>query len=162
KAIKDVQKKFEDAEEDFRQKVTKMEAEKKQLQIEVAEWRGKAAAGTPALAAQAKAMADPHALMLDISSAKPLWDEPLGKIIRVVDANSALARIASLYAADGYEIPLNDPNLVRRQSNNAMSEGDLLFNMAWGTHIAIAGPINWTGLPGDSGNDQSRHLQAFI
>ena len=32
------------------------------------------------------------------------------EIIRVLDANSSLARITSLYDPDGYEIPLNDPN----------------------------------------------------
>jgi hypothetical protein len=209
KALKELQKRYEDMEEEFRQKLTKAEAEKKSLRDQLVEAKEKAAIGTPVAAAQAKAMADPHALMLDISAAKPLWDEPLGKVlrvdlreqqvyinlgsakgvrpqltfnifgagwygradkgmkgtievVRVLDANSSLARLTALYDSDGYEIPLNDPNLVRRQGTNAIGEGDLLFNMAWGTHIVVAGAINWTGLPGDAANDQARHLQAFI
>src|SRR5262249_35622911 len=83
KALKELQKRLELMEDDYMQKLRTADAEKKQLRNEWAEAKERAAIGTPVAAAVAKAMADPHALMLDISSAKPLWDEPLGKVLRV-------------------------------------------------------------------------------
>jgi hypothetical protein len=151
-----------------------------------------------------------HALLLDISSGKPLWDRPLGKIMRVdmaqrqvvvglgsasgvqpeltfsvfgagpyggaekhlkgtieitrvVDANTSLARITSLYDEHGQEISLNDRGNLRlqRESEAALREGDLLFNMFWGNHVAIAGPAALVGLLSDSPAEQMRQLADF-
>src|SRR5262249_3493580 len=83
KMIKKTQKEKEDMEEALNQKIVKLEAQVKQMRDQYNDLKEKAATGSPALVAAAKAMADPHALLLDISTARPLWDEPLGKIIRV-------------------------------------------------------------------------------
>ncbi len=153
---------------------------------------------------------DVHALLLDVSRGKPLWDRPLGKIVRsdmgqrqviinlgsasgvqpeatfcifgagpyggaekhlkgtievtrILDANTAQARITSLYDADGLEILLNDTGLsrIRRESESALREGDLLFNMFWGSSVAIAGPVSLTTGYTDSPAEQMRRLSDF-
>lgn len=208
KALKTMQKEKEEMEESFRQAKAKLEAEKKLMREQLDKIKEELATTTPALAARA-AILDPHALLLDISTGKPLWDDPIAKITRVdlreqqvfidigsargvrpeltfnvfapgfhgraekglkgtievqrvLDANTAVARIIALYDVDGFEIGLNDPNRLRREAAFPMKEGDLLFNMAWGTHVIVAGPVNWTGLPGDAPADMIRQQQAFI
>jgi hypothetical protein len=150
-----------------------------------------------------------HALLLDISQGKPLWDMPLGKItrvdlqgrlvyinlgsangmkpevtfnvfggrngradrglkgtievIRVLDANSSLARITSIYDADGREIVLGDATRGQpsREAENALKEGDFLFNTFWGSRVAIAGNIQFAGQASDNPAEQMRILQSF-
>ncbi len=151
-----------------------------------------------------------HALLLDISRGRPLWDAPLGKIVRVdlqarqvyinlgsangmqpetvfnvfgtgpdgradkqlkatievtrvLDANSSLARITSLYDMSGQEINLSDSRQGRlgREADNALKEGDLLFNTFWGTRVAIAGNIRFAGQASDNPAEQMRILDGF-
>jgi hypothetical protein len=152
----------------------------------------------------------PHALLLDISQGKPLWDLPLGKVtrvdwqarqlyinlgsangmkpdvtfnifaagkngradqalkgtievIRVLDANSSLARITSVYDAEGREIILGDTKHGRpsREAENALKEGDLLYNTFWGSRVAIAGNIHFAGQASDNPAEQMRIMQSF-
>lgn len=152
-----------------------------------------------------------HALLLDMSRGKTLWDDPLGKItkadmttrlvhinlgsaqgvkpeltfmvfgpgwnkraekglkgtievIRVLDGQTSLARITSMYDAWGLEIPLTDQSRGRleREASNPMKEGDLLYNLTFGSHVALAGIFNINGLPGDTPVDHMRHLNNFV
>ena len=86
------------------------------------------------------------------------------EVIRVLDANSSLARITSIYDASGIEIVLADPTRGRpqREAENALKEGDLLFNMFWGTRVAIAGSVQFAGIPSDSPAEQMRTMGTFI
>ncbi len=160
--------------------------------------------------AKAEGGPQPHALLLDISKGKPLWDRARGKIIRVdekqgrvtIDKGSAdgvkpgltfnvfaegwegraegplkatievlranektsTAKITSLYDALGNEISLNDPSAARitRGAPNALKEGDLLFNLVWGSHVAVAGVIDWSGRGAESAAAQQDELQDFL
>ena len=151
----------------------------------------------------------PHALMLDISRGKPLWDMPRAKIVRVddkaqrvhldkgaengirtqmtfnvfgagwdnraekmlkgtvevirVDAKSSEARITSLYDSEGREIALGDQGTGKllREASNPIKEGDLLFNLAWGSHVAIAGVIDWNGQGSDTEAGLVEDLEQF-
>jgi hypothetical protein len=86
------------------------------------------------------------------------------EIIRVVDAQTSMCRLTSLYDAKGFEISLNDPSAGRagREVENAIREGDLIFNMFWNSRIAIAGGINFTGFPIDIPAEQMRHVEQFM
>jgi hypothetical protein len=144
-------------------------------------------------------------LVLDISPGKPLWDQPIGKIMRVeldarqvvinlgtahgakpelsfnifgagtsgraekqmkgsieivkvVDANTSIARITSLYDELGREILLNRGRLAEAP----IREGDLLFNLFWGTRVAVAGYVSLTGEPSDNPAEQKRQMDDFI
>jgi len=152
-----------------------------------------------------------HALILDISKGKPLWDNPLGKItrvdlqnrqvyinlgsangmkpevtfnifgagsngraekelkgtievIRVLDAHTSLARITSIYDAEGREIVLGDPRFGRpnREAENALKDGDLLYNTFWGSRVAIAGSIPFAGQASNNPAEQMRILDSFM
>ncbi|MBI3410889.1 MAG: hypothetical protein HY040_21350 [Planctomycetes bacterium] len=160
--------------------------------------------------APVKLAGDVHALMLDMSPGKTLWDNPLGKVtrvdiengqlfvnigaaqgakpglsfnifadngkrqatgqmkgtcevIRVLD-NASVCRITSLYDLEGREIVLADASKGRlaRESENALKEGDLLFNMFWGSHVAVVGNVNPNGQPADTPAEQTRNLNAFM
>lgn len=159
--------------------------------------------------APVKLMGDVHALLIDMSSGKTLWDHPLGKITRVdleqghvyisigasqkakpgltfnifaaganglaakqlkgtlevsrvLDANTSLCRITSLYDIEGREITDTYRGRVQRESENALKEGDLLFNIFWGARVAIAGNVNLSGIPADSPAEQMRNLTSFM
>jgi hypothetical protein len=154
---------------------------------------------------------EPHALLLDISKGRTMWDDPLGKIsrvdlkerqvyinvgsgigikpqmtfnvfgaswknraegpfkgtievVRVLGSASSIARITSLYDITGLEIPLNDLNKgrIQREADNPLKEGDLLFNLAFGARVVLAGNINWTGYSSDSPAEQMRNLEDFM
>lgn len=154
---------------------------------------------------------EPHALMLDISRGKPLWDQAVGKVIRinwadrqvtinigtnsglrpettfnvfgvgpggrpegrlkatcevmrVTDSNTSVARITSLYDAEGAEIPVTAglAGRVQREAENALKEGDLLFNMAFGLHVAVAGYVPWQAEPSKSPAEQMRQLNDYM
>lgn len=193
----------------FESHKTQTGAEIKKLKAQVA-----AATGAPVQVQEKTAKAErevqAHALFLDISKGRPLWDRPRGKIIRVdekerkvyidrgadegvtvgltfnvfgagwdnraegpfkgtievvrVEARTAAARITSLYDREGNEISLNDPspNKFQRESNNAMKEGDLLFNLAWGTHVVVAGVVDWSGRGPQSAEAQGEELDQFL
>jgi hypothetical protein len=137
---------------------------------------------------------EPHALLLDISLGKPLWDDPVGVITRV-DAKSKEVAInlgsargvkpdltfnvfaPSKYIATRAEKQLKGTlEVIRVIGPNAsiaritstfdpdfpMHEGDLLFNLFWGTRVAIAGNPNVTGAPTDNPSEQMRQLADFI
>ncbi|MCI0463938.1 MAG: hypothetical protein L0Z62_43950 [Gemmataceae bacterium] len=164
--------------------------------------KGPKGAPTPAVEA--------HALVLDISKGKPLWDQPRGKIVRIeekerrvfidkgaqdgvrpqltfmvfgagwgnrpegafkgtievtrVEPKMSVARITSLYDAQGNEISLNDPSPTKiiREGNNPWKENDLIFNLAWGTHVAIAGVVDWSGRASEAATAQAEDLADFI
>jgi hypothetical protein len=151
-----------------------------------------------------------HGLNLDLSTGKPLWDLPVGKIVavdlkdrrvvvnlghndkvrpeltftvfghgltgkadgymkgtieiqKILGAHTSEAVITSMYDIEGREIPINDSGRTRvqREASNPMKDGDLLFNAAWGTHVVIVGPVNWTGVARNNPSDQMRQLGEF-
>lgn len=79
------------------------------------------------------------------------------EIIKVVDANSSIARITSLYDADGREIVLSGKSRFQlvRESEAPIREGDLLYNLFWGTRVAVVGYVGITGDPNDTLADHS-------
>lgn len=85
------------------------------------------------------------------------------EVIRVIDGQTSLCRLTSLYDAAGSEIAMNDPTAGRtaREVETAIREGDLIFNMFWNTHVAIAGNINFTGFPIDAPSEQMRQIEMF-
>ncbi len=200
---------IEQIKKDFGEKIDSLERKIKQLNMAAAD---KAEAGGPVANTTRPVGPDQvHALILDISRGKPLWDAPLGKItsmdvperkvyinvgsatglkpqttfnifgaawngraekdlkatievISVLGPQSSLARITSLYDIDGHEIVLADPRSGRssREADNALKEGDLLFNTFFGAHVAIAGNIQFGGQVSDSPAEQMRILASFV
>jgi hypothetical protein len=158
----------------------------------------------------AEAGVQPHALLLDVSKGKPLWDRARGKILRVdekerrvtidkgsadgikpglsfnvfgegwegrsegplkgtievvrVGPRSSTAKITSLYDALGNEISMNDPSPSRitRGAGNPLKEGDLLFNLVWGSHVVVAGVVDWSGRGAETAAAQQDELQQFL
>jgi hypothetical protein len=152
-----------------------------------------------------------HALMLDISKGLPLWDRPLGKVIRidpsnltvyidigsarrvvpemtfqvfagspqgradrqlkgtievirVLDENSSLCRITSMFNTRGETIPLGTPEArmsALRDTDSMFREGDLLFNTFFDSHIVIAGNIGFNRIGTESPSTQMMQLQEF-
>jgi hypothetical protein len=82
------------------------------------------------------------------------------EVIRVIDGQTSLCRVTSLYDTNGVEVALNDQarNRTVREVEANLREGDLLFNMFWNTHVAIAGNVNFTGYPIDAPSEQMRQL----
>lgn len=195
-------------------KMTKMEEthqeEVRKLNRELQKTNEQLAKGAEG-AAQAKGPREVHALLLDISPGKALWDEPVGRIlsadhaektvqinvgsaqgvrpqltfnvfgkgpdgraakglkgtievIRVLGPSASVARITSVYDAKGVEIAMSDPTYgrLKRETENAMKEGDLLYNLTFGAHVAIAGAPNWGGAGGGSPAELMRDLQSYI
>ncbi|HYV36115.1 MAG TPA: hypothetical protein VE988_10455 [Gemmataceae bacterium] len=154
---------------------------------------------------------DPHALVLDISTGKPLWDTPRAKIIRVdesgkkiyidkgskdgvktgltftvfaagangraagelkatvevirvEDGQMSLCKVNTFYDADGREIAVTEatPSKLFREGGSALKAGDLLFNLCWGTHVAIVGIVDLTGAEVKSPAAQMDHLKEFM
>jgi hypothetical protein len=201
--IEEVKKQALEKEDDLKRKIRKLTEDTDKLAKQSGD------SGLPVNNARAGGE-QPHALLLDISQGKPLWDLPLGKItrvdlqgrqvyinlgsangikpdvtfnifgagkngradqglkgtidvIRVLDANSSLARITSVYDADGREIVLGDATQGRpsREAENALKEGDLLYNTFWGSRVAIAGNIHFAGQASDNPAEQMRIMQSF-
>ena len=86
------------------------------------------------------------------------------EVIRVIDGQTSLCRITSLYDSTGVEIALNDPTRGRaaREVEAGVREGDLLFNLFWNSHVAVAGAINFTGFSVDAPSEQMRNLEMFM
>ena len=86
------------------------------------------------------------------------------EIIKVLDTNASLARITSLYDADGFEIRLGAQTRGRilRETDAPLREGDLLFNMFWGTRVAVTGYVSITGEQSDNPSEQNRHMEDFL
>jgi hypothetical protein len=85
------------------------------------------------------------------------------EVQQVLDRNNSLGRITSLYDLEGKEVPLTDSRRgnLSRQGENPIRQGDLLFNLAWGAHVAIAGAPNSGGAPGAGPAEQMRELRQF-
>ena len=197
----------------YEDKITKLEAQIRNLEEDVRRAGGgtavakggKGAKGAPQPAAVAA-----HALLLDISKGKPLWDRPRGKIVRIdekarlvyidkgkrdgvaagltfnvfaagwdgraegplkgtievvrVESGTSAARITSLYDAQGNEISLNDPSpsKILRGGSNPWKEGDLIFNLVWGSHIAVAGVVDFSGRGPEAAAAQQDELKEFL
>jgi hypothetical protein len=154
---------------------------------------------------------EPHALMLDISKGKPLWDVPRGKILRVDDTakkvfidrgskdgirpgltfnvfaagrngrgegelkatievvrvdgeRTAMCKVNTFYNIDGREIAVSDatPASIMKEGASVLKEGDLLFNLFWGTHVAIVGVVEFPGSEGKSAAVQMDRLNEFM
>jgi hypothetical protein len=86
------------------------------------------------------------------------------EIIKVIDANTSLCRITSLFDAEGMEILLNlqTRNRVLRETEAPLKEGDLLFNLFWGTRVAVAGYCSITGDPSDNPAEQVRQMNDLM
>src|SRR5207249_1184156 len=151
-----------------------------------------------------------HALVLNLSKGKPLWDLPSGKITKVDTAaqrvhidrgskdgvktgltfnifapspanradgklkatievisvtgeHSAQCRVNSYFTDDPREpeVPV-DKISPTGLSAGVIVEGDLLFNMFWGSHVALAGIVDFTGLGTTSPAAQMDNLFEFI
>ena len=85
------------------------------------------------------------------------------EVVRVIDKTSSVARISSLYDADGQEIVLSDTakGRLEREASNPLKEGDLLFNLFFGQRVAIAGVANLSGYSANSPREQMRELDNF-
>jgi hypothetical protein len=154
---------------------------------------------------------DPHALMLDVSRGKTLWDTARGKIIRFDDATKKVyidrgskdgvkvgltfmvfgpgwkgrgdgplkttievvrvedehlssCKINSYYDSDGREVAANEatPARLLRDGAYAIKDGDLLFNLTWGMHVAIVGIVDFTGFHVSSPAAQKDSLDEFM
>ncbi|HZZ77718.1 MAG TPA: hypothetical protein VFE62_04310 [Gemmataceae bacterium] len=149
-------------------------------------------------------------LLLDISPGKPLWDQPVGKVISVdlglrqvtinlgsvhgvhpeltfnifgpnaagraekqmkgtievikVDLNSSTCRITSMYDQEGVEMLMNLQASKRamREADMPIREGDLLFNLFWGTRVAVAGYVSITGEEVSNPAEQFRQMDDFM
>ena len=86
------------------------------------------------------------------------------EVIRVLDANSSLARITSIYDAEGREVAWGDAGRGRpsREAENALKEGDLLYNTFWGSRVALAGNIHFAGQSSNSPAEQMRIMAGFV
>lgn len=207
KRNQDLQNLLEKNEADHKAAADKLVAEKSVLQADLKKAIERA---SNANASIIRISSEPHALLMDVSRGKPLWDDPLGKItkvnakdrevnlniganmgvkpglslnvfaaswkgkaeglfkgtlevIQVLGPNSSRARVTSLHDADGKEIMLNEQTRgrIQREADNALKEGDLVFNMVFGARVVIAGNIHWSGSSSDSPAEQMRHLNEF-
>ena len=149
-----------------------------------------------------KANSSQHALILDMSTGRPYWDESLGNI-KSVEGRKVIINLGyedgirpgltfNVFAAGKKDYsrtgkgshPIGELKgtievlrniqkhsaeaLITEQfdpKGNAIKQDDLLFNMFWGTHVVVAGQINWFGLIGTRSEDaanQVRNLDQFL
>jgi hypothetical protein len=196
---------FVTTQQTYEKQIKQLNKDKKELQ-ELLQDRPK---DRPEVASMARG--EPNALIMDVSTGKPLWDEPVGEIvsvdmtsrqatinlgsakgvrpeltfivfassklakraegllrgtvevIRVLGPSTSVVRITSLYDTEGNEIPLTE--LARgaslREADSAMREGFLLFNMFWGSRVAVAGYVNVSGSTSENPSEQMRQLNDF-
>jgi hypothetical protein len=208
-----LQEEVEKKEEKIAEIKAEFEAEKRSLLVRIAKLDAEMKEATGGAGGAATAKADTTSfqpLLLTIVTGKPLWDQPVGKIIRVdaelnqvainigsaqgarpeltfnvfgansagraekqlkgsleiirvVDDNTSLARITSLFDADGREIILSDLSRSRivRESEAPIRAGDLLFNLFWGSRVAVAGYVNITGEVSDNPATQISQMDDF-
>jgi hypothetical protein len=199
-----LQKSLEERQTEFNNELTKKNAQISSLEAQLKSPVAIAkAAGRPG--------AEPQALMLDISSGKPLWDMPRGKIIRiedpakkvfinkgardgvkpgltfavfadgvngrgagnlkatievvrVVDAGSSLCKVNTLYDARGRETAITEATPARMilEGGTPLKEGDLIFNLLWGSHVALVGVFEVPGYGPKSPAAQMADLSDFI
>lgn len=81
-----------------------------------------------------------------------------------VDRTTSVARITSMYDREGREINLNVGvrGAALREADNSMKQGDLLYNLTWGSQVAIAGAVNWSGFTATTPAEEMRHLRSFM
>jgi hypothetical protein len=86
------------------------------------------------------------------------------EVQEVLGEHTSMAWITSLYDASGQEILIGDRKLrtISRTAEIPIQEGDLIFNMALGTHVAISGAVSWTGPFSNSPIEQMRNLHQFM
>jgi hypothetical protein len=137
---------------------------------------------------------EPHALLLDVSMGRPLWDDPVG-VITAVDAKAREVTInlgsakglrpdqtfnifaPSKYLSTRAEKMLKGTVEVTRvlgpntsvarvtaqfDPDFPLHEGDLLFNLFWGTRVAVSGYVDITQNSSDSPTEQMRQLNDFM
>ncbi|MFO0966759.1 MAG: hypothetical protein U0793_14395 [Gemmataceae bacterium] len=77
---------------------------------------------------------------------------------------SYACRITSFYDIERGEIQLSDPAKLGsiRTSKNALKEGDLIFNMFFDTHVALAGVFDLDGEPAGTPAGLARQLESTI
>jgi hypothetical protein len=192
----------------LKRSITLLEAEKKE---NIALGGGPNGAPAGPVGVNNMARGDLFPLLLDISPRKPLWDLPVGRVIRVdldlrqvtinvgsahgakpeltfnvfganiagraekqmkgtieivkvLDTNSSTCRITSLYDSDGIEILMNlqTRGRILRETEAPMKEGDLLFNLFWGTRVAVAGYVSITGERVENPSEQHRQMVDFM
>src|SRR5262249_4051989 len=90
------------------------------------------------------------------------------EVTRVEDERTSLCKVNTYYDIDGREIAVSEatPARILREGASALKEGDLLFNLLWGTRVAVVGVVDFTGLGAgnaasemDNFTDFLRHLQ---
>jgi hypothetical protein len=86
------------------------------------------------------------------------------EVVKVLDSATSMCRITSLYDSEGKEILLNLDTRTRlaRETESPVSEGDLLFNMFWGTRVAVLGYVSLTGEGSDNPAEQIRQMEDFM
>ncbi len=84
------------------------------------------------------------------------------EVVKVVDQTTSIARITSLYDTRGEEIPLNLRSRTVREMDNFLREGDLLFNLFWGSRVAVAGYVSITDTFSNSPFEQKRQMDDFL
>ncbi|MBI2805958.1 MAG: hypothetical protein HYX68_13340 [Planctomycetes bacterium] len=220
--FKDLQKAFTDLKTENEDKDQKLNALKESTQKQInkltrqvnileAERREMAGAGPGGGGNPNRGGGEAFPLLLDLSTGKPLWDAPVGKIVRVdleirqvtinlgkahgivpevtfnifaagangraekqmkgsievikvIDANTSQCRINVLYDVEGREIVLNNKTRFQliREAEAPLREGDLLYNLFWGTRVAVAGYVDITGDFSHDPAEQNRQMEDFI
>src|SRR5262249_14184775 len=81
-----------------------------------------------------------------------------------VQTNTSQAHVTSLYDPEGKEIPLADATRSQlfRETENPLREGDLIFNLGWQEHVAVAGPVGARPGGDESRAEQMRDLQRYL
>ena len=208
KELDDKQEELQNVKEDSQKAVNALVRKIKVIEADRKDLAGQGGGGNPGAGRQS---GDFFPLLLNISTGKPLWDTPVGKvsrvdlelrqvavnigsahgvkpeltfnifaanqqgraenrlkgsieIVKVVDANTSIARITSLYDVEGQEILMNlqTRGRVLRESESPIREGDLLFNLFWGTRVAVAGYVSLTGEPSDNPAEQMRQMEDLL
>jgi hypothetical protein len=83
------------------------------------------------------------------------------EIISVIDANTSQARLTGVWDPKG---GLDESGALVSPANvagKAIAEGDLLYNLVWGEHVAIAGHLDFLGDPTDLPAQQAQQLKTF-
>jgi hypothetical protein len=210
----DLNEKLKEAKEKFEQDLLVKDKQINEVKTQLAtarkELQAQAEAAAGPGAPSAKSMGQPHALLLDVSQGRLMWDRPRARVTRIdptgrkvyldkgrnqgfrpqltfavfaagakdrargrikgtvevqeVSDNSSVAWITSIFDDEGEEVPLIDARrgTLLRQGSNPIREGDLLFNPAWGAHVAIAGSVTPSGLNAGSPAEQMRQLRQFM
>jgi hypothetical protein len=85
-------------------------------------------------------------------------------VVRVEDDHLSSCKINSYYDSDGREVAANDatPARLLRDGAYAIKDGDFLFNLTWGMHVAIVGIVDFAGFNVSSPAAQKDSLDEFM